>query len=382
MEGQHNNEEERDTESSYSLHQPLLKRNRTLSSTPQAIVGAKVSHIESLDYEINENDIFKHDWRRRSRAQTLHCLSHCLFCTYCCRAWSSENQSLSQWRRHSQYVWSNYALRQASQIIVSIGAVSAGLDLGKEGPLIHIGTCIASLLGQCGPDNYRLSWHWLRYFYYDRDKRDLITYDSSSVLRAFMEYCKSGSCGLFGEGGLIMFDVSGVIVRYHVVDIIPVAIIGVIGGLLGSLYNHVLHKVLRLYNLINEKGKLHKLLLASSVSSSPLYARNFKQFNCPNGYYNDLATLLLTTNEDAVRNIFSLNTATEFQVTSLLIFFVLYCILGVITFGIAVPSGLFLPIILMGSGYGQLLGIAMRPYTKIDQGLYLFLEQLPVWLVQ
>lgn len=44
-------EEERDPESN-SLSQPLLlKRNRTLSSTPLAMVGAKVSHIESLDYE-------------------------------------------------------------------------------------------------------------------------------------------------------------------------------------------------------------------------------------------------------------------------------------------------------------------------------------------
>lgn len=43
-------EEGRDPESN-SLSQPLLKRNRTLSSTPLALVGAKVSHIESLDYE-------------------------------------------------------------------------------------------------------------------------------------------------------------------------------------------------------------------------------------------------------------------------------------------------------------------------------------------
>lgn len=41
--------EERDPESN-SLNQPLLKSNRTLSN-PLAIVGAKVSHIESLDYE-------------------------------------------------------------------------------------------------------------------------------------------------------------------------------------------------------------------------------------------------------------------------------------------------------------------------------------------
>lgn len=42
--------EEKDPESN-SLHQSLLKRNRTLSSSPLAIVGAKVSHIESLDFE-------------------------------------------------------------------------------------------------------------------------------------------------------------------------------------------------------------------------------------------------------------------------------------------------------------------------------------------
>ncbi|KAM3339153.1 hypothetical protein P3S68_031239 [Capsicum galapagoense] len=29
----------------------------------------------------------------------------------------------------------------------------------------------------------------------------------------------------------------------------------------------------------------------------------FKQFNCLNGYYNDLAIFILTTKEDAIRNI-------------------------------------------------------------------------------
>jgi chloride channel 7 len=34
-----------------SLEQPLLKRSTTLTASHLAIVGAKVSHIESLDYE-------------------------------------------------------------------------------------------------------------------------------------------------------------------------------------------------------------------------------------------------------------------------------------------------------------------------------------------
>ncbi|RVX06794.1 Chloride channel protein CLC-b [Vitis vinifera] len=313
--------EERDLESN-PLNQPLLKRSRTLSSNPLAIVGAKVSHIESLDYEINENDLFKHDWRSRSSAQVLQ---------YIFLKWSLaflvglltgliatlinlavENiagykllavSGLVEKKRYltgfiylttANFVLTLFAaflcvcfaptaagpgipeikaylngvdtpnMFGASTLIVkifgSIGAVSAGLDLGKEGPLVHIGSCIASLLGQGGPENYRIKWRWLRYFNNDRDRRDLITCGASSgvcaafrapvggvlfsleevatwwrsallwrtffstavvavVLRAFIEYCNSGKCGLFGRGGLIMFDVSDVTVTYHAMDI-------------------------------------------------------------------------------------------------------------------------------------------------------------------
>ncbi|KAF3676616.1 Chloride channel protein CLC-b [Capsicum annuum] len=100
---------------------------------------------------------------------------------------------------------------------------------------------------------------------------------------------------------------------------------------------------------------------------------NLFKLNGTRSWSNKMTLMHYLCKEDAIRNIFSLNTATEFQDTSLLIFFLLYCILGVITVGIVVPSGLFIQIILMGSGYGRLLGIAMRPYTKIDQGLYVVL---------
>jgi chloride channel 7 len=72
------------------------------------------------------------------------------------------------------------------------------------------------------------------------------------VLRGFMEYCKGGTCGLFGEGGLIMFDVNSVKPAYSIPDLLVVIFLGVIGGLLGSLYNYLVDKVLRTYNIINE----------------------------------------------------------------------------------------------------------------------------------
>jgi len=45
-------------------------------------------------------------------------------------------------------VSSNYV----PQIFGSIGSVGGGLALGKEGPLVHTGACIASLLGQVSTD--------------------------------------------------------------------------------------------------------------------------------------------------------------------------------------------------------------------------------------
>ncbi|KAL8167144.1 hypothetical protein V2J09_008643 [Rumex salicifolius] len=496
------NGEVRDLERNCLREPLLLKRHRTLSSSPLAMVGAKVAHIESLDYEMNENDLFKQDWRSRKKIQvvqyvilkwkmafliglltgliaTLINLAVENIAGYKLLLVSNCIQSERYLQGFVYLVGANFMLTLMAsvlcvcfaptaagpgipeikaylngvdtpnmygaptlivKIIGSIGAVSAGLDLGKEGPLVHIGACIASLLGQGGTEKYRLKWRWLRYLNNDRDRRDLITCGASSgvcaafrspvggvlfaleevaswwrsallwrtffstaivvvVLRAFVEYCSTGKCGLFGNGGLILFDVSNVVVHYHGMDILPITVIGLIGGVLGSLYNYVLHKILRLYSVISEKGKVAKILLSLSVSiftSVCLYclpflvqctpcdssslresacstigrSGNFKKFNCPDGYYNDLASLLFSTSDDAVRNIFSTNTPNEFSPPTLLIFFALYCVLGLITFGIAVPSGLFLPIILMGSAYGRLLGNAMGSYTTLDEGLY------------
>ncbi|XP_071738965.1 chloride channel protein CLC-b-like [Rutidosis leptorrhynchoides] len=443
------------------VHEPLLNRDHTISASTEATMGAKVPRIESLNYELQttgclslhkEKEVFLFTYSFiniyrymmgfffMSGVNLLLTLVATILCTFF--APTAAGPGAPEIKAYLNGVDTPKmfgATTMFVKIIGTIGVVSAGLDLGKEGPLIHIGACIASLIGQGGPDNYQIKWGWMRYFNNDRDRRDIITCGASSgvcaafrapvggvlfsleevatwwrsallwrtffstaivvvVLRVSIEYCKSGNCGLFGEDGLIMFDVSSVSVSYRVADVIPIISIGIVGGVLGSLYNYLLQKILGVYSLVNEKGKTAKILLSLTVAlftsacqyglpflvsckpcdpslidyECPNTGRmgNFKQFNCPNGHYNDLATILLTTNDDAVRNIFSVNTSTQYDTTSLLLFFALYCILGIITFGIAVPTGLFLPILLMGSAYGRMLGMAMEPWSKIDQGLY------------
>ena len=100
---------------------------------------------------------------------------------------------------------------------------------------------------------------------------------------------------------------------------------------------------------------------------------NYKSFQCPSGYYNDLASLFLNTNDDAIRNLFSTSTLKEFHISSLFIFFgAVYC-LGIITYGIAIPSGLFIPVILAGACYGRLVGRLFESISSLDAGLFALL---------
>ncbi|RDY07107.1 Chloride channel protein CLC-c, partial [Mucuna pruriens] len=320
------------------------------------------------------------------------------------------------------------------KIFGSILGVSAGFVVGKEGPMVHTGACIASLLGQGGSNKYHLTCAWLRYFKNDRDRRDMITcgaaagvaaafrapvggvlfaleeaaswWRSTLLWRTFFTtavvaiFCATGKCGLFGEGGLIMYDVSSANITYSATDILAVLLLGAVAGILGSIYNYLVDKVVRTYSIINGKGAAFKISLVVTIAflTSCCYyflpwiahcvpcpsdstvscpsideSGEYQNFQCPAGYYNDLASLFLNTNDDAIRNLFSPRIIKEFHISSLFIYFAtIYC-LGIITYGIAIPSGLFIPVILAGAAYGRLFGRLFEPITKLDRGLFALL---------
>ncbi|KAK1300108.1 putative chloride channel-like protein CLC-g [Acorus calamus] len=495
-------------EESAILHEPLidhrsrrsLRRSTSNTTSQVAIVGSNVCPVESLDYEMIENDFFKQDWRSKERVQILEYVTMkwtlCFLVGIICGAvgffinLAVENVAgikfviTSDMMLHRRFGLafavfgvSNFVLIVFSTVITvcvspaaagsgipevkaylngvdapnifswrtllvkvlgSIGAVSSSLNVGKAGPLVHTGACIASLLGQGGSKRYGFTWKWLRYFKNDRDRRDLVTCGSAAgmaaafrapvggvlfaleavsswwrsallwraffttavvavVLRALIDVCNSGKCGLFGKGGLIMFDVTSAGIAYHIADIPPVIALGVIGGILGSLYNFLLEKVLRIYSFINEKGRFYQLLLAGGLSiftscclfglpwvapckpcpagasePCPSIGRsgNFKKFQCAPGHYNDLASLFFNTNDDAIKNLFSSGTDTEFHPASILIFFSASYFLGILSYGVVAPSGLFVPVILTGATYGRFIGMLMGSFSTLDHGLF------------
>ncbi|KAH9684737.1 chloride channel protein CLC-c [Citrus sinensis] len=491
------------TSEDHNLREPLLLKCRTNTTSQIAIVGANICPIESLDYEIVENELFKQDWRARRKVEifqyvvfkwTLALLIGVLtglaavFCNFFVENIAGfkllliNNLMLND--RHFMGFVANTSINLGLAILAailcayiapaaagsgipevkaylngidahsilapstlfvkifgSIFGVAAGFVVGKEGPMVHTGACIANLLGQGGSKKYHLTWRWLRYFKNDRDRRDLITCGAAAgvagafrapvggvlfaleeaaswwrsallwrtffttavvavVLRGFIEFCRSGRCGLFGQGGLIMFDVNSAKNSYSSADLLAVIILGVIGGIFGSFYNYLVDKrcLLRMYC---RRGPIFKVLLVAAVSlltsccsyglpwlshciPCPSYLEadrcptvgrsgNYKNFQCPAGHYNDLASLFLNTNDDAIRNLFSSGTSKEFHLSTLLVFFVaIYC-LGIITYGIAVPSGLFIPVILAGASYGRLVGNLLGALSDLDTGLFALL---------
>lgn len=494
---------EDDLESQLRRSQPLLlprlRRSASNSTSQVAIVGTNLCPIQSLDYEIIENNIFKQDWRSGETIQIFQYMFMkwilCFFIGFLvslvafCNNLAVENlagvkfvvtSNLMLARRFMVaflvFSFSNFGLTLFASLITtflapeaagsgipevkaylngvdipeifslrtllvkiigSITAVSSSLIIGKAGPMLHTASCISALMGQGGSKKFRLTCKWLKFFENDRDRRDLVTCGSACgiaaafrapvggvlfafeemaswwrsallwraffstavvaiVLRALIDICYSGKCGLFGTGGLIMYDVTSDI-TYHLADVPSVILLGVIGGVLGSIYNFLLEKVLRLYNLIHGKGSKYKILLACCISiftscllfglpwlascqpcpsdtpePCPTIGRsgNYKKFQCPPGYYNDLASLFFNTNDDAIKNLFSKNTDSEFHHSSMLIFFMTCFFLSIFSYGIVAPAGLFVPVIVTGASFGRFLGMVVGSHSNLNHGLF------------
>ncbi|KAL0434244.1 UNVERIFIED_CONTAM: Chloride channel protein CLC-d [Sesamum latifolium] len=335
------------------------------------------------------------------------------------------------------------------KIFGSIGSVGGGLALGKEGPLVHIGACIASLLGQGGSTKYHLRSRWLQIFTSERDRRDLVTCGCAAgvaaafrapvggvlfaleevtswwrsqlmwrvfftsaivavVVRSAMGWCKSGKCGHFGDGGFIIWDISGGQEDYSFQELLPMAVIGVIGGLLGALFNQLTYYIAYWRrNYLHKRGnrvKVVEVCIVSVITSIisfglPLFKKctpcpdtdansgiecprrpgmygNYVNFYCGEKEYNDLATIFFNTQDDAIRNLFSAKTIHEFSAQSLLTFLVMFYSLAVVTFGTAVPAGQFVPGIMIGSTYGRLVGMFVVSFYRklnIEEGTYALL---------
>ncbi|KAK6185139.1 hypothetical protein SNE40_007435 [Patella caerulea] len=233
---------------------------------------------------------------------------------------------------------------------------------------------------------------------------------------AFRGFTYSGDFGQFKTERYILFNINkGVDV--NILMFIPTVIIGILGGTLGALFTIINLKITRgrkkllariKRNWIQKSVRLFEpaviMVIVSTVSlflpaafpcssyrciegddrkvvencvnsttSSFQVESDVMQYTCPKGVdwnnngtsyhtnrtYNELASLLYGTTETAVRHLFSRTTHLQFGYatlfTALPYFFFMVCWSS----GTSVSSGILVPMLLIGSLYGRIIGLVM-----------------------
>lgn len=186
-------------------------------------------------------------------------------------------------------------------------------------------------------------------------------------------------------------------------------IIGCLGGLIGAVFNAT-NENLTLWRMqrINYSKKRRMMevicvsLLVSFVSflmpmiwnrctEKPADMQDWSNqeknlvdalvpFQCEDGQYNEVASLIFTDADTAIKQLFhfreaGVDDASTFSSAALFLFFVPYISLATIVYGIAVPSGLFVPSLLSGAAFGRLCGHLLHKLdhtsgTFADSGTY------------
>uniref|UniRef100_A0A8D1Z9H0 Chloride channel protein n=1 Tax=Sus scrofa TaxID=9823 RepID=A0A8D1Z9H0_PIG len=225
------------------------------------------------------------------------------------------------------------------------------------------------------------------------------------TLNFFRSGIQFGSWGSFQLPGLLNFgefkcsDSDKKCHLWTAMDLGFFVVMGVTGGLLGATFN-CLNKRLAKYRMrnVHPKPKLVRVLeslLVSLVTTVVVFVASMvlgecrqmssagqvgndsfqlqvtsedvnssiKTFFCPNETYNDMATLFFNPQESAILQLFHQDGT--FSPITLALFFVLYFVLACWTYGISVPSGLFVPSLLCGAAFGRLVANVLKSYIGL-----------------
>jgi len=179
-------------------------------------------------------------------------------------------------------------------------------------------------------------------------------------------------------------------IPYNIWEIPIFIMMGTMGGLLGALFNFLNEKLTVFRMKYIQSSKLRTMealtigLLTVSVAfglmlmdrgclplgekpggeASSLDGTNDRavQLFCEENQYSAMASLLFNTAEESIKTLFhtstpdDINNGKDFEWTTLLYFSIAYFLVACVTYGIAVPSGLFVPCILTGAAWGRMIG--------------------------
>jgi len=312
-------------------------------------------------------------------------------------------------------------------------SVAAGLAVGKEGPMIHSGAVVGAGVSQGKSSTFGFESGLLKTFRTDPYKRDFVTGGAAAgvaaafgapvggvlfsleegasfwnqsltwrtlfcaVISAFtLNFFRAGISGSWGElsnPGLIDFGTfsNNLYEGYNATQIPFFLLLGVFGGLTGSLFNFLNHKLTIFRRRFIIRSPARRLVEAVSIAlltavlsfTMSAFAQRCNvpsaldpswvdyQEWCPDGTFNDMAALFYTPQQTAIKNLFHMHT--DFSYQTLCCFLVVYFVLACLTYGMGIPSGLFVPTLLIGATFGRIAGQLLAtwlPDWQIDPGTF------------
>lgn len=276
----------------------------------------------------------------------------------------------------------------AIKAVGAVFAVASGMCLGKEGPFVHISTCVAYLVGICFP-KYRDSGRKLRellsagcssglsvafgapiggvLFSYE----EISTYFPRKVLwRAFL--CSLVAAMVLkalnptGTGKLVLFE-TNYGVSYTAIHYLIFILLGVAGGLFGGVFckaNFYWSKSFRKYSIIKDHPifEVFLVVLATGLLQYPnpmtrepgdVIIKNLLQ-DCRNGDHSWMCQQEANSTRPEYMGWLVYGTFAKLILTT-------------ITFGCKVPSGIIVPALDAGAFFGRLVG---QWITTISPGIF------------
>ncbi|KAK9746529.1 CBS domain [Popillia japonica] len=292
-------------------------------------------------------------------------------------------------------------------IIKSVGlilSVSAGLSLGKEGPMVHIACCIGNI-----------SYLFPKYGRNEAKKREILSAAAAAgvsvafgapiggVLFSLEEVSyyfplktlwRSFFCALiaafilryinpFGNEHSVLFYV-----EYNkpwiFFELIPFIGLGIIGGVIATIFIKANLKWCR-YRKYSKLGQypVTEVLLVTVITALIAYPNPYTRMNTSELIYllfsqcgisnaDDLCQCGISNADDLCdynRNFTDANSAIEWApagpgvyraIWLLILALILKLIMTIFTFGMKVPCGLFIPSLCLGAIAGRIVGIAME----------------------
>lgn len=304
-------------------------------------------------------------------------------------------------------------------------SVIGGLAGGKEGPMIHSGAIVAAGLSQGKSTTFKIDFGFFRAFRNDHEKRDFVVGGAAAGVSAAFGSPIGGLLFSLEEGAsfwnqtliwrtmvasiISSFTLNFVLSTYHkngslqfpglfnlgefeplhfeYFELIIFMLMGVAGGLLGSLWNflNIRINVFRMKYVKQRSAKVLECVLVAMLSATlgslmmyaiadckPLGNDPVKfpvTLNCEDTEYNAVAALWFQTPEASVKSLFH-DPPGSHKIITVLVFVVIYYFLSCFTFGLNVSMGIFIPLLLVGAAWGRLVAMTLGAIVPVGTAAF------------